>query len=99
MKVDLQGWVSQMQSAQAGWGSLLAFKVGRRKHNGTEIRVGLNPSLTLTPCMTLSESLVLLKSQFHHLQNEGMGKKNCLPGDHEDAKRNEWAKALSFWLC
>ena len=38
--------------------------------------------------MTLRESLVLLKSQFHHLQNKGTGKKNCLPGDHEDAKRN-----------
>ena len=24
MKVNLQGWVSQMGSAQAGWGSLLA---------------------------------------------------------------------------
>lgn len=65
-----------------------ACKVGRRKHIGTEIRVGLNPSLTLTPYMTLSESLVLLKSQFHHLQNEGTGKKSCLPSGHEDAKRN-----------
>ena len=50
--------------------------------------MGLNPSLALTLYMTLSESLVLVKSQFHHLQNEGTGKKSCLPSGPEDAKRN-----------